>query len=77
MLVLGLTIVFVVFCVIMGGILAFCLRERRRALANAATDSQRDEAADNRVAVILFGAIFVGALLALTTAYLVFFRQWD
>ena len=57
--------------------LPICLRERKRALASKIFDARRDEEADNRVAVLLFGAIFVGALLALITAYLVFFREWD
>lgn len=77
MLALSLTIVFAIFCVIMGGVLAFCLRERKRALASEIIDARRDEQADNRVAALLFGAIFVGALLALITAYLVFFREWN
>ena len=77
MLALSLTLVFAVFCAIMAGVLAFCLRERKRALASEVIDARRDETADNRVALVLFGAIFVGALLALTTAYLGFFRQWN
>ena len=31
---------------------------------------------DNRVAMVLFGAIIGGAALALMTGYLVFFRDW-
>ncbi len=78
----------------MGGVLAFCLRERRKRgglgeLGDPAIDPRQDqamlpsgpgnaedEAADNRVAMVLFGAIIAGALLALITAYLVFFRDW-
>ena len=71
-----LAIIFGIFCTIMFGVLAFCLRERKRALANQAIDARRDEAADNRVAVTLFGAIIAGAVLALITAYVVFFRDW-
>jgi hypothetical protein len=86
--------VFLAFCVLMGGVLAFCLRERRKidgldSLANVPIDprqepthrasgpgSVEDETADNRVALVLFGTIIIGALLALITAYLVFFRDW-
>ena len=71
---LDLIAILVVFLAIMFGVLGFCLRERKRALAHDVPDAKRDEANDNRIAVILFGAIIVGALLALITAYLVFFR---
>ena len=76
MLSLSLVLVFGLFCVIMAAVLALCLRERKRAMANRGIDAKRDEQADNRVAKALFGAIIIGALLALITAYLVFFRQW-
>ena len=76
MLSLSLVLVFGLFCLIMAAVLALCLRERKRAMANRGIDAKRDEQADNRVAKALFGAIIVGALLALITAYLVFFRQW-
>lgn len=72
----SLLLVFGVFCLIMGTVLAVCLRERKRALANQTIDARRDAAADTRVALILFGAMIAGVLLALITAYLVFFRQW-
>ena len=76
MLPVTLAIIFGIFCVIMFCVLAFCLRERKHALANQLADARRDEAADNRVAVVLFGSIIVGAVLALITAYVVFFREW-
>ena len=70
----SLLLVFFVFCLLMGGVLAFCLRERKQ---NAAlSTAEKDTASDNRVAVILFGAIVLGALLAITTAWLIFFRDW-
>ena len=65
-----------VFTAIMFGVLAFCLRTRRRTLARNAASTEQDQAEDTRVAVVLFGAIVVGAALALITMYLVFFRQW-
>lgn len=74
---LSLIVILLVFVGIMFGVLAFCLRERKRALANREIDARRDEDADNRIAVVLFGGIIVGAILALITAYVVFFRQWN
>ncbi|MEO8104564.1 MAG: hypothetical protein ABI790_18770 [Betaproteobacteria bacterium] len=76
MLDLSLILIAAIFCLIMAGILAFCLRTRKHTLANLTDDAERDRAEDSRVAVVLFGAIIVGALLALITMYLVFFRQW-
>ena len=73
----SLIAILLVFVGIMFGVLAFCLRERKRALANHLIDAQRDNAADKRVAIILFSAMIIGALLALLTAYVVFFRQWS
>lgn len=72
----SLIVILLVFVAIMFGVLGFCLRERKRALANQAVDARRDEQADNRVAMVLFGGILVGALLALITAYVVFFRTY-
>ena len=74
---LSLAVILLVFVGIMFGVLAFCLRERRRALANQGIDARRDEDADNRIAIVLFGGIIGGAVLALITAYVVFFRQWN
>jgi hypothetical protein len=92
MLILNISLigVFLAFCVLMGGVLAFCLRERRKVddLEQSLDGSHEpvnlqsgpgsidDEAADNRVAMVLFGTIILGALLALITGYLVFFRDW-
>ena len=72
----SLIVILLVFVGIMFGVLGFCLRERKRALANKAVDARRDEQADNRVAMVLFGGILVGAVLALITAYVVFFRTY-
>jgi hypothetical protein len=103
---LSLLAVFLLFCLMMAGVLAFCLRERGRsqtidhsakprgeAATIVQTDGQTarqaarvslhspaaghaDEDADLRVALTVFGAIFLGALLAVVTGYLVFFRDW-
>ena len=66
-----------IFCALMFGVLAFCLRARKRSLASQVRSIENDHAEDARIAVVLFGAIIVGALLALITMYLVFFRQWE
>lgn len=92
-LIISLLIVFFSFCLLMAGVLAFCLRERRKidgigndVERNAVTgdtthpalqDASLDDAEqDSRVAMVLFGSIIAGALLALITAYLVFGRTW-
>jgi hypothetical protein len=96
-LVSSLLVVFFSFCLLMAGVLAFCLRERRKidgignpAKRDANTGEIRtgeirpqDHIAspdgveqDSRVAIVLFGSIIAGALLALITAYLVFGRTW-
>ena len=73
----SLILILGIFCAIMFGVLAFCLRERKRTLADPVSTVERDQAEDTRVAMVLFGSIIVGALLALITMYLVFFRQWE
>ncbi len=91
-LVASLMLVFLVFCLLMAGVLGFCIRERRKvdgignpACADPITGeihphrhvaSSTDADDDERVAMILFGSIIAGALLALITGYLVFFREW-
>ena len=80
MLGISLIVIIGIFCAIMFGVLAFCQRERKRSLANqadGANSNEIDQAGDTRVALVLLGAIIVGALLALITMYLVFFAKWD
>ena len=91
----SLMLVFLVFCLLMAGVLAFCLRERRKidglddhrecaTLESTTTEIMTEQftanpqniADDNRVAIVLFGSIIGGAMLALITGYLVFFRDW-
>jgi len=67
----GLIAVFAVFCIAMGAILYFCLAERRRASASGAPLSGR------RIAWLLAAVVALGAGLALTTAYLIFFKTWS
>jgi hypothetical protein len=80
MLALSLTIVFLAFCIIMGAVLMFCIRERRMVdgLGNVATamSAEAMEIEDSRIVKVLFSAIIAGAALALITGYLVFFRSW-
>lgn len=95
----SLLMVFLLFCLLMAGVLAFCLRERGHGETidhspgkahlsstpppaamislHSAPGDPADEEKDLRVAMIVFGAIFVGALLAVVTGYLVFFREWN
>ena len=99
----SLLIVFLLFCLMMAGVLAFCLRARgdsetidhssayQTLSAGASTVASQpssvslhsapsnpaDEEQDLRVATIVFGSIFLGALLAVITGYLVFFRDWQ
>lgn len=76
---LSLLLVFLAFCAVMGGVLALCFRERRLSARRAFhTESpvtlHTADRQGNRLAFILLGCIIAGALLALLTAYLVFFR---
>jgi hypothetical protein len=73
----SLIAILLAFFAIMVGVLVFCLRERKRALLQRIVNPRRDEDDDNRIAMVIFGAIIVGAALALITAYVVFFRQWS
>ena len=97
-LVASLFVVFFSFCLLMAGVLAFCLRERRKIDGIGNTDKRNksngelsdpskvgtqdylastdDAGQDSRVAIVLFGSIIAGALLALITGYLVFGRTW-
>jgi|GEM_PF-1097345 len=91
----SLMLVFLAFCLMMAGVLVFCLRERRKidglddhrecaGLESTTTEMMTEQfitnpqniADDNRVAMVLFGSIIGGAMLALITGYLVFFRDW-
>jgi hypothetical protein len=91
-LVTSLLVVFFSFCLLMAGVLAFCLRERRKidGIGNPVKRdtttgeihpqdhvvSPGDDEQDSRVAIVLFGSIIAGALLALITGYLVFGKTW-
>ncbi|MBC7624323.1 MAG: hypothetical protein H7232_13145 [Aeromicrobium sp.] len=80
MLEISLLMVFLAFCAIMGGVLMFCIRERRlidglKKVAPMSAEAIEEE--DSRLVKVLFGAIIAGAILALVTGYLVFMRSWD
>lgn len=79
MLIASLIAVFICFCLIMGGVLMFCIRERRM-VDNIEHPPQMSAemmaVEDGRIVKVLFGAIIAGAVLALITGYLVFFRTW-
>ena len=66
--------ILLVFFALMVGVLVVCLRTRRIALLGM-VDADRVPNGGNRMAYIFMAAIIAGALLALITAYLVFFRK--
>ena len=82
MLVFSLAMVFLAFCAIMASVLMVCIRERRKvdgfdANKHPLLTASNIKAQDSRLIKVLFGTIIAGALLALITGYLVFFRVWD
>jgi len=67
-----LALVFFAFVAILTAVVWMAFRERRRAKHIAADDIAAQQAADGRVLVTIFGAIFGGMLLTLLVAWLVF-----
>jgi membrane protein implicated in regulation of membrane protease activity len=66
------------FVAVMAVVLGFCFRERHlwhdgRTGADLRGTPTSERASDRRIAAVIFGAIIVGALLALLVGYLVFF----
>ncbi len=66
------------FIAVMAVVLAFCFRERHlwhdgNTGADLRGTRAAEHASDRRIAAVIFGAIIVGALLALLVGYLVFF----
>ena len=62
----------------MAVVLAFCFRERHlwhdgKTGADLRGTRAAEHASDRRIAAVIFGAIIVGALLALLVGHLVFF----
>jgi hypothetical protein len=80
MLEMSLVAVFLVFCTMMGGVLLFCIRERRLVDGLKAVEplsAEAIEAEDSRLVIVLFGAIVAGAALAMIAGYLIFGRNWN
>jgi type VI protein secretion system component VasF len=71
----ALIAILLLFVAMMAGVFYVCQRVRRRANATAhlSPDFAHDEAEDNRVAIMIFGAILAGACLAIAAALLLFF----
>lgn len=67
-----LALVFFAFVAILTAVVWMAFRERRRAKTIEADDIAAQQAADGRVLVTIFGAIFGGMLLTLLVAWLVF-----
>ena len=68
-----LFIVFIVFLVLIGIVMAVSFRERKLANKSGVIDRLADEASDARTMTFIFGSIIGGMLLALIVAWLVFF----
>ena len=74
----GLIAAFVIFCIVLAVVLAVAIRERR-AWHDLSTGKDRTgtqeagQASDTRIALVIFGSIILGALLAIAVGYLVFF----
>ena len=83
MLVASLIAVFVAFCLIMAAVLMVCIHQRRlidgleKSTPSTSEFAEMIVAKDKQIVKILFAAIFSGALLALTTGYLVFIKTWE
>jgi hypothetical protein len=68
-----LAIVFVTFVAILTGVIYVAFRERRLSLGIDPNDIAAQQAADSRVLVVIFSAMFGGLLLTVLVAWLVFF----
>jgi ABC-type Fe3+ transport system permease subunit len=68
-----LLLVFVVFLILIGIVMAASFRERKLANKPGAVSRSADEASDARTMTIIFGSIIGGMLLAIIVAWLVFF----
>ncbi len=68
-----LVVVFAAFLAVLAAVIWMAFRERKLARSIPADDLAAQQAADARVLVTVFGAIFGGMLLTLLVAWLVFF----
>ncbi|MBL8520471.1 MAG: hypothetical protein JNK75_07335 [Betaproteobacteria bacterium] len=66
--------ILLVFVALMAAVLYLCLRGRKRAMAGEGTPpgARRDADEDNRIAVVIFGAILMGAVLAILAGLVLF-----
>jgi hypothetical protein len=67
-----LAIVLAAFVAILAVVVSVAFRERKRARQIAPDDLEAQQAADGRVLMAIFGAIFGGMLLTLLVAWLIF-----
>jgi len=67
-----LLLVFFAFLAVLATVIWMSFRERKRARLIARDDFAAQQAADGRVLVTVFGAIFGGMMLTLLVAWLVF-----
>jgi hypothetical protein len=67
-----LAIVLAAFVAILAVVVSVAFRERRRSREISSDDLEAQQAADGRVLVVIFGAIFGGMLLTLLVAWLIF-----
>jgi hypothetical protein len=68
-----LFLVFLAFIAILVGVIRVVVRERERVRRAEQSGAVLDASSDNVVLLVLFGAVMMGALLALVVAWLVFF----
>lgn len=68
-----LLVVFLAFLAVLAAVIRMAFRERKLARSIPEDDLAAQQAADARVMVTIFGAIFGGMLLTLLVAWLVFF----
>lgn len=74
----GLITAFIVFCIVLAIVLGVAIKERRawhdlRTGKDVEGTREAGQASDTRVALVIFGSIIIGALLAIVVGYLVFF----
>ena len=69
---------FIAFVTVMAVVMTFCFRERHlwhdgKTGQDLSGTPAAEQASDTRIAIVIFGGIIAGALLAILVGYLVFF----
>ena len=69
---------FIAFIAVMAVVMVFCFRERHlwhdgKTGQDLSGSPSAEQASDTRIAIVIFGGIIAGALLAILVGYLVFF----